>query len=105
MYFSLGVFHDLHHTLRHSLYEALGREERAGEAWRLAGPLRPSCWQRKKGALTAAGGSNLAICKERLKTLRTFEPVVPLLGNHLEETGKKIQKSFLNKPCPFWPSR
>lgn len=55
----------------------------------------------EKGALTAAGGSNLAICKERLKALRTFEPVIPLLGNHLEETGKKIQKSFLNKNMFF----
>lgn len=37
VYFSLGVFHDLHHTLRHSLYEALGREERASEV--------RTCWQ------------------------------------------------------------
>lgn len=73
MDFALGVFHDLHHALRHSLYEALGREERVSESEKPPAGLGAALWQ----------------SKERLKTLRTFEPVIPLLGNHLEETGKK----------------
>lgn len=49
MDFALGVFHDLHHALRHSLYEALGREERVSKSEKLpAGPLHPSTWQRKE---------------------------------------------------------
>lgn len=47
--FALGIFHDLHHALRHFLYEALGREERASKSGKLpAGPLHPSYWQRKE---------------------------------------------------------
>lgn len=49
MDFALGVFHDLHHTLRRSLYEAWGREEKAREGEELsAGPLHPASWQRKE---------------------------------------------------------
>lgn len=88
MDFALGVFHDLHHALRHFLYEALGREERASKSGKLpAGPLHPSYWQRKE-PLKPLGAAIWQSAK-RLKTLRTFEPVIPLLGNHLEETGKK----------------
>jgi hypothetical protein len=91
MDFPLGVLHDVHHALCHSPYEALGREESSNEGGKL--PAGHSCTLLARNAAVGLWGSNLSICKKRLTMLRTFEPVIPLLGNHLKETGN-TEKAF-----------